>query len=255
MVRVSCAVLVFSTSASAVSLQDSDGSTPNVLDTPDQTGYDPVVTLCAHGKDSNGKKHIQPWCKDWLQCIKENSQPTMSKAAVRKAWSPADCKEFCGEWPVMTPAFLQNGTNPNRCLDSCANFQDNLSECVATVLFEPGKLRNMGAPEPGREKPAEICIEKDTRCMPDLEVRYQRCLLHKSKNRLDKDHKVPENCDMIEMDLEDCKDCPQIKDGFQSHYTAFVGGCVDQLNAYWQAVHPNAGKSAIPGATGCKVHG
>jgi len=30
---------------------------------------------------------------------------------------------------------------------------------------------------------------------------------------------------------------------------------MDQLNAYWAATHPNAGKyAAIPGASGCTVH-
>jgi hypothetical protein len=261
------------------------GFAPSALDTPDLTPYDPVDVLCTLGKESGGARKISPWCKDWLQCIKSKANPEGTPEAVMKAWSPADCKEFCGVWPVMTPAegakksavpsglqkksFMQssNATAPiglinmnskADCLKSCGNFQSSLSNCVATIMFEPGKVAAMGIPKKGGPAPAEICTKKDTPCMPDLAVNHQKCLGHKTKSVLDRSYKIPDevsqSCKFMKLNMEDCKKCPQLQDKYQSQYATFTGGCMDQLNAYWQATHPEAGKTAIPGATGCTVH-
>jgi len=233
------------------------------LDTPDLTPYDPIDVLCSLGKDAGGKPKISPWCKDWLQCIKTKASPSGSPAAVKSAWKPATCKEICGTWPAMTPKegkkklFLQDESEGD-CVKSCGKFQESLSTCVATIMFEPGKTAAMGVPKKGGKAPAAICTQKDSPCMPDLEINHQKCLGHRTKKVLDKGYKIPDGisqgCKFIKMNLKDCKKCPQLKQNGQSEYAAFTGGCMDQLNAYWQATHPGAGKSAIPGATGCKVH-
>jgi len=236
------------------------------LDTPDLTPYDPIEVLCTLGRNDAGEPKISPWCQDWLQCIKTKASPAGTPDSVKAAWSPAPCEEICGKWPAMTPkeggkkAFLQDGiVSENDCLKSCANFQSSLSSCVATIMFEPGKTAAMGLPKAGAKAPAEICTKKDSPCMPDLEINHQKCLGHSTKRVLDKGYKIPDEisqgCKMIKMNLEDCKKCPQLAAAnSQSAYAAFTGGCMDQLNAYWQATHPEAGKSAIPGATGCTVH-
>jgi len=236
------------------------------LDTPDLTPYDPVEVLCTLGRNADKTPKISPWCKDWMACIKTKASPSGSPAAVKTAWGPADCKEVCGKWPAMTPKegtkskklFLQDDIqSEGDCLKSCGNFQDSLSTCVATIMFEPGKTAAMGIPKTG-PKPDAICTKKDSPCMPDLEINHQKCLGHKTKKVLDKGYKIPDEiaqgCKMIKMNLPDCKKCPQLQDNSQSQYAAFTGGCMDQLNAYWQATHPTAGTSAIPGAKGCTVH-
>merc|ERR1719436_1049525 len=127
------------------------------------------------------------------------------------------------------------------------------------ILFEPGKVANMKDVKVGGLQASSFCTAKDTKCLPNLPVESQKCLLHKTKKYLDKDHVVPveweTHCKSVEIDLEDCKDCPQLHEEYTGHYHSFVGGCMDQLNAYWQATHPAAGKGvAIPGAAGCTVH-
>jgi hypothetical protein len=153
---------------------------------------------------------------------------------------------------------LINMHSQGDCLKSCGNFQSSLSSCVATIMFEPGKVANMGIPKQGGPAPAEICTKKDSPCMPDLPINHQKCLGHKTKSVLDRSYKIPDevsqSCKLMKLSMEDCKKCPQLQDKFQSQYTAFTGGCMDQLNAYWQATHPQAGETAIPGATGCTVH-
>jgi len=232
------------------------------LDTPDLTPYNPTEVLCSLGKDKEGNPKVSDWCANWLQCIKTKASPSGSTDAVKKAWAPASCKEICGTWPAITPKegkklFLQEESDGD-CVKSCENFQASLSSCVATIMIEPGKTAAMGLPKKGGKAPAAICTKKDTPCMPDLEVNHQRCLGHKTKKALDKGYKMPgtlaQDCKMLKLNLEDCKNCPQLAAGGQSAYAAFTGGCMDQLNSYWQATHPNAGKSAIPGATGCTVH-
>lgn len=236
----------------AASLAPVSGSVP----------YDPVELLCSYGKNDDGSKHVQGWCKDWMACIKTKATPANSAEAVKKAWAPADCKEYCDVYPAQS--FLQSHNAPSKsdkkhCLDSCASFQSSLSSCVATIMFEPGKVANMGMPEEDAPKGPEICTGKDTPCLPDLEIRAQRCILHKAKSklsaagRLQGKHEVPDECGMIEMHMDDCKECPQITQTTQTQYAAFVGGCIDQLNAYYQATHPTGGK-AIPNETGCSVN-
>lgn len=273
---VSISAAIVSESASAASLRRVNTSAAS-----DEQSFDPVEVLCAHGKEDDGSKHIQKWCADWLSCVKTSAVQDMSKEAVKNAWAPADCKEFCGEWPILTPAAAsaslamigaggaanisastvaaarrQMGAGKRDCLDSCANFQDSLSGCVATILFDHGKLSNMGMPDGEDSQPAadEICTKRDSPCMPDLEVRAQKCIIHKSKKVIDGDHKVPLECGMTKMHYEECKNCPQLTQNYQTQYASFTGGCMDQLNAYHAAVHPGAGDSAIPGASGCKVH-
>jgi hypothetical protein len=244
------------------------------LDTPDLTPYDPVEVLCSLGKDKSGEPKIQPWCKDWLMCIKTKANPAGTPAAVKTAWGPADCKEVCGEWPAMSPKegkkklFLQDANSSamglidmhteNACLKSCAKFQESLTTCVANIMFEPGKVAAMGIPKKGGKAPAAICTKKDSPCMPDLEINHQKCISHKTKSVLDKGYKISDkissDCKFIKMHMEDCKKCPQLQEKYQSVYATFTGGCMDQLNAYHQATHPKAGKAAIPGAKGCKVH-
>lgn len=255
--------LTAATLAAAVRLRRGDGGP---LDTPDTTGYDPVELLCTHGKDARGEKKIQGWCKDWVSCIKSKAAPEGTPAAVMKAWSPADCKEICGEWPSMTPkegakkaALVAMGANSTDCQASCTKFQDSLSTCVSKLIFEPGKISTMKGPQTKAAKGenSAFCSMKDTHCLPDLPIKAQRCTADESK-AIVSDKKWAEErkkeCKIIQSDFEDCKDCPQLKDNYGSHYTAFVGGCMDQLNAYWQAAHPSAGKHAVPGATGCTVH-
>lgn len=274
-----CAAVVIGSSlptAAGVGLRRAGGP----LDGPDRTGYDPVEVLCALGKDGEGKPKIQGWCKDWIGCIKEKATPQQDKAAVMKAWSPAECKEICGVYPQTTPlegggALLQktNATSAtaltskllgmvdseaskDACLKSCGKFQDNLSNCVSKILFEPGQISAMGLGAGGKTPPSH-CTLKDTPCTPDLPVRSQQCWRHKTREVL-YDAKVPgdieKECKMIKSDMETCKDCPSLSSTGASEYLAFSGGCMDQLNAYFAASHPDAKEAALPGATGCQVH-
>jgi len=242
------------------------------LETPNLTGYDPAEVLCSLGKTAEGSPKVQGWCQDWLGCVKAKASPAGDAAAVMGAWAPADCREVCGQWPTLSAPEGQGasliskarrdsaalGLGAGRdCLASCGRFQESLSTCVATILFEPGRVASMGLPKDEPAAPAH-CREKSSPCLPDLPIEHQKCIAHKTKKVLDRSHVVPEEtqrrCDMIKIDMETCKDCPQSKDGFVSQYHAFVGGCMDQLNAYHQATHPQAGSAAIPGAAGCTVH-
>merc|ERR1719389_971908 len=93
----------------------------------------------------------------------------------------------------------------SNCLKSCENFQESLSTCVATIMFEPGKTAAMGIPKKDGKKPAEICTKKDSPCMPDLEINHQKCLGHNTKRVLDKGYDIPKEistgCKMIKMNL------------------------------------------------------
>lgn len=148
------------------------------LDTPDLTPYDPVEVLCTLGREAGGAPKISPWCKNWLQCIKSKANPEGTPEAVMKAWSPANCKEYCGHWPVMTAkegtakSFLENANasavtglinmhSQGDCLKSCGNFQSSLSSCVATIMFEPGKVAAMGIPKKG-EHPLRKFAQRKT---------------------------------------------------------------------------------------------
>jgi len=259
-----CCISVLAWTVDSASLRAlRSGKINPVLDTPDLTAYDPVKVLCTHGTE------LQSWCQTWVGCVKEKAAPAGDAEAVMNAWKPADCREVCGVWPNMTApegsnmtapnmtAFLEGNGGKRDCMESCGNFQGSLSTCVATILFEPGKVAAMMPDDQTSDVP-DHCTKEDTPCMPDLSVRHQRCLSHKTKAVLNKDHQVPDatkvQCEMLKNDLELCKDCPQLQDNYVSEYAAFTGGCMDQLNAYWQATHPGAGSSAIPGAAGCTVH-
>jgi len=250
-------------------------------------GYEADDLLCMHGT-KNEKPFKQSWCVDWLKCIKEKAVMQVDK--VMEAWGPADCEQYCGVNPATNPLegqfLLLQGTHRSgagasrddpeeedeeeddeeekeQCMKSCTNFQKSLSTCVGTIMFEPGKLAVMGKKKHNGPPPDEICTVKDTPCMPDLPIKMQRCHAAHTKRRLQGAENAErlfagfdmETCKNILKDYDDCKECPQLKQAGGTAYTTFVGGCMDQLNAYWQATHPRAGKHAIPGATGCTVHG
>lgn len=210
--------------------------------------------LCATREEKDAPPKIEGWCKDWLSCIKQKASPEMTPAAVEAAWAPADCKEYCGKWPVVTKDAGANTTSlllaksslkGGDCMTSCSNFKKSLTTCVATILFEPGHIATMnGGPSglPEKDVP-ELCTAKDTPCMPDLTARYQRCIARGCAQ-----------LKALKADMDHCHKCPQQSDGYVSHYASFVGGCKAQLGAYHQATHPDAGDAAIPGASGCSVH-
>mmetsp|Transcript_38771 Transcript_38771/g.81773 ORF Transcript_38771/g.81773 Transcript_38771/m.81773 type:complete len:238 (+) Transcript_38771:130-843(+) len=216
--------------------------------------YDPIKLLCTH----NGT--VQSWCSDWVSCIKAKAAPE-GVSKVKDAWSPAECKEVCGVYPRTTPGEGQSflsivGSDPERasCLSSCGNFQTSLSTCVGKILFEPGQVASMQQKE-SAIPPEEVCTQKETPCLPELAIQHQRCVISKSKKLLKPSHEHDaDKCKKINSDYDECKTCPQMTASGGSQYTQFVGGCIDQLNAYWQATHPAAKQAAIPGATGCKVH-
>jgi hypothetical protein len=217
-------------------------------------GFDPKGLLCSPG----GKE--QSWCSDWLTCIKEKSVPD-GKSKVMEAWDPAPCEEVCGKWPTTTPpgllqVFKASGANePDNCIPSCTKFQESLSSCVGTVLFEPGQMATMGGgssdPEP---KMSENCKASNSTCLPDLPVKYQECISNKAKVVL-KRADEHDHCAQVIEDYDECRNCPQLKGSFASQFHTFIGGCMDQLHAYHQATMPSQGEAAIPGAKGCKVHG
>jgi hypothetical protein len=247
----------------------------DALAVPDNTGYDPVTVLCSKGKK------VQGWCKDWISCIKAGAQPDQDAAAVLKAWKPAECKEICGVFPATTglegtnlmqahgsaagtantslaAQRLFGASDKKGCVDTCGSFKEKLSTCVAKILFEPGMVANMGLPsgDPKPKGPA-YCTEKGTPCVPDLPIRHSKCVNEKAKAtwRGDKlDPMVEKSCKMVANDMDHCEDCPSNDVAGQSEYAAFAGGCMTQLNLYWQATHPEAGEFALPGAEGCQVH-
>merc|ERR1719506_3591850 len=102
------------------------------------------------------KATVQPWCKDWLKCVKDKASPTENAAAVMTAWLPADCKDVCSSTPVVSgglkiKASLVQKANASLnlldlhrmtrddCVTSCSSFQKSLSTCVATIMFDKGK--------------------------------------------------------------------------------------------------------------------
>jgi len=233
-------------------------NTRRVPSPPSNTGYDVVDLMCTF------KDKEQAWCKDFITCVKEKAAPEGTPAKVMSVWKPAECEQYCGLYPVLNAAgFVQaNHTkvqfaSHNACMDSCKKFQDSLSTCLATVIFEPGKLAVMKGKKPPKED--QVC--GTTTCMPDLSIMYQQCTLIKAGKVIGSssgEKKEPEytgGCKQIRTDWDECKNCNKYKELGGSKYTAFVGGCLDQLNAYWQASHPQAGATAVPGATGdCTVH-
>jgi len=160
---------------------------------------------------------------------------------------------------VSGPSFLQTvqrhlQRGQKDCMDSCGAFEESLARCLATILFEPGRIATMGgAPgssgsEPflGAPSPAmpPQCSGVGTNCVPDLPIQYQRCVSQKPLSQ----------CALLKDHMDECKDCPQLSENSLSEYHTFVGGCMDQLNAYWQATHPMAKTAALPRAGGCDVH-
>lgn len=227
-----------------------------ILDTPDITAYDATEVLCAKGKTADGKPNVQGWCRDWVACVKAKAQPAGDAAAVRAAWKPAECKEYCGVWPVTSKPegtkflamskMLGSKTNSTKdCMSSCTNFQESLTSCVATILFEPGKVAAMGIPDKSKPAAPAHCTAK-AGCMPDLKIQYQKCISKATSPGKD--------CQTLKASVSDCKDCPQLGENALSLYHTYTGGCMDQLNAYWQATHPSAKEAAVPGAAGCAVH-
>jgi len=235
------------------------------VDSNHSAGYDPVEILCLRGKE---KPEVAGWCKDWLTCIRSKATPAESPASVKAAWGPADCKEVCGKWPAAPKkASLIEETKAlnfltlrsrDDCIKSCENFQTSLSTCVATIMFEEGKVAAMGLPK-GAPKGGAICTKKDSPCVPDLPIRHQKCLTHRTAKVLDHSYEVADDvaqtCKLLSEYMGDCKDCPQLSGEYASHYVAFTGGCMDQLNAYWAATNSKeAGKFALPSGKGCEVH-
>jgi len=167
--------------------------------------YDPVQILCTRGP---GK--IAPWCRKWLQCIREKASPTESPAAVMAAWKPASCKEVCGLWPVRSASLLQkpnasaalslldlHGMSRGDCLASCNNFQKSLSTCVATIMFDQGRIAAMAGPPPAKAPPA-ICEPQPLKglaspCFPDLPIQDQKCLTHPTAKVLDSGANIPDD--------------------------------------------------------------
>eukprot|EP00419_Tripos_fusus_P000848 CAMPEP_0172672488 /NCGR_PEP_ID=MMETSP1074-20121228/11580_1 /TAXON_ID=2916 /ORGANISM="Ceratium fusus, Strain PA161109" /LENGTH=257 /DNA_ID=CAMNT_0013489685 /DNA_START=52 /DNA_END=825 /DNA_ORIENTATION=- len=232
-----------------------------VLRTPDRTPYDPTTLLCQLGKDAKGEPKVQGWCRKWLACVERASQPKMDAAAVLAAWKPADCREVCGKWPVLKSpekkaallqqqeqSFLSAQRGASDCMKSCQSVQSSLSTCVATVLFEPGKVQLMGLPDKKRKekKVPPQCEGESSPCKAELPVNYQKCMATSSKKGKD--------CEALKTNVNDCKGCPQMEAQYLTQYQAFVGGCLAQLNAYRTATHPKAGVAAIPGPKGCEMH-
>lgn len=139
------------------------------------------------------------------------------------------------------------------CMTTCRKFQEGLSSCVGTIMFEPGSLAKMGAGDDSGADAPDVCTKKDTSCLPDLPLKYQRCLSKSTHAVLDGKKFEDEECATLASDFEDCSDCPIYKQN-PMEYISYVGGCKMRLNAYWQATHPHAGKHAHPGASGCMVH-
>lgn len=230
------------------------------IPTPDLTSYDPNDLLCKRG---DGR--LLDWCKDWLTCIKSSAAGQGTPEAVLEAWKPAECAAMCNIVPLSMISILgrssKNDTSETlagptpECLESCENFKTSLSSCVAKILFEPGQVATMmpAAPAAG----AEICTIPETPCLPDLPIQHQHCVADGAAARAMGETLPSEReaeCGQFETNMEDCKDCPQVAGMYDSEYFNFVGGCMDQLNAYHAATHPRAQSAALPGATGCAVH-
>jgi len=145
--------------------------------------------------------------------------------------------------------FLVAEGSSSDCMKSCESIYSSLSTCVATVLFEPGKVQIMGLPDKkekvDKKVPAQ-CVGKNTSCKADLPVNYQRCMASSSNPAKD--------CKALKSEVDDCKGCPQLEAKYLTQYQAFVGGCMAQLNAYYTGTHPTAGVAVFPGPKGCKLH-
>lgn len=139
------------------------------------------------------------------------------------------------------------------CMTSCRKFQEGLSSCVGAIMLNPGSLAKMGAGSDSGDEGPEVCTKKDTPCLADLPLKYQRCLSKSTHAVLENKEFEDEDCATLASDFEECEGCPIYKQN-PMEYISYVGGCKMRLNAYWQATHPRAGKHAHPGASGCQVH-
>lgn len=147
----------------------------------------------------------------------------------------------------------------SECMVSCENWKRSFSTCVATIIFEPGKLANMGMAGKGdlRDKVPEICLQKETPCMPELAIHHQRCIHHRTHSILNADYHVTEEvydtCKHIEEDFDQCKECPQLSENYKTQYAALTGGCLDQMHAYRQSTTPLDPNYGIPRESGCSL--
>lgn len=113
---------------------------------PPARGEDPTKLLC-----TVGERDPAAWCKDWVSCIEQGAAPGNDAESVKKAWAPAQCEEYCGKFPMLTPpegsnALIQKifGSNTQKgCMESCENFQNSLSGCVAQIIFDTGSISIM----------------------------------------------------------------------------------------------------------------
>lgn len=211
-----------------------------------------------------------------MKCVKEQASPAETPAAVMKAWKPASCKEVCGLWPARAASLIQKANTstaltfldlhsmaPDECIASCNNFQKSLSTCVATIMFDQGRIAAMAGKPPAKgpkicETQPETPLEPSP-CFPNLPIQNQMCAKHRTAKILEPSYEAPEgvaqSCKLIAEQMDECKDCPQLQGGYQTQYVAFTGGCMDQLNAYWTASNYGvAGEAALPSEQGCRVH-
>lgn len=185
--------------------------------------------------------------------------PRVRRKVFCPPWvAPAECQRIAAmansfalknmtvlEREKQTVALLDtHRSNQQECLASCERFKTSFSTCVSTIIFEPGKLGGMGGlkkkESPAlRKKVPAVCTNPDTHCMPDLAIRRQRCIHHRTQAILNPNYHAPDEvrdvCPHVERDYEDCKDCPQLNDDYQSQYAAFTGGCLEQMHSYHTA--------------------
>eukprot|EP00397_Hematodinium_sp_SG-2012_P060937 GEMP01079998.1.p1 GENE.GEMP01079998.1~~GEMP01079998.1.p1 ORF type:complete len:204 (+),score=40.16 GEMP01079998.1:176-787(+) len=135
------------------------GDPVDPLGPPPPLGEDPTKLMC-----TVGKRPPAAWCKDWVTCIQSQAAPENDATAVRKAWGPAQCEEYCGIYPMtakpegsllaentrrLQAMFVHNTTHKD-CMNSCKNFQSSLSECLATIIFDSGAIAVMKENQPSK---------------------------------------------------------------------------------------------------------
>lgn len=234
-------------------------------------------------KADEEKKPENSECPDWWDPAdgdcNDFSQDEIQGEECPDWWDPADgdCNEAMEEMELLFKqrkpsnySFLsisklasrRNVINKNSCMVSCENMFNNFATCVSTIVFEPGKLSNMGMPSRKglRTKPPAICTMKDTPCMPNLAVRHQKCLHHRTSSVLNPSYHVPEEdhemCHYIEKDFDECRDCPQLSEEYMTQYAAFTGGCMEQMHAYRRATGPQEPDVGVPRESGqCTLQG
>jgi len=210
-------------------------------------------------KPAPGKK---PTCPPWVSKAECERQAKMGLEFARISQDgEALTKMMRAKTNTSKVSLLDLSQSKTKCVQSCENFKKTFSTCVSTIIFEPGKLTNMGMPKKGgnlRKKIPEVCTQEDTHCMPDLAIRYQRCKHHRTQSLLNPAYVVPDDakdsCHFIEDDYEECKDCPQLSEDYLTQYAAFTGGCMEQMHSYRKAAQPLNAVSGIPRETGqCSI--